>query len=316
MDPLHPLYEPYDHGMLDVGDGNLVYWEVCGDPRGRPAVVLHGGPGSGCAPGYRRYFDPERYRVVLFDQRGCGRSLPHASDPATDMSLNTTAHLVADLERLREHLGIDRWVVTGTSWGSTLALAYAERHTDRVTAVVIDGVTSTRRSEIDWLYNGVGRFLPEQWQRFRAAVPGGGDVVADYARALENPDPAVRLAAARAFHAWEDATISLEPKGPTTLYSDRDETAMLARARICAHYFSRGAFLEEGVLLREAGRLARVPGTLIHGRFDLGSPLETAWRLARAMPLAQLVVIEGEGHTGGATMKEAKRRALDALVAG
>jgi proline iminopeptidase len=316
MEPRYPLCEPYDQGLLDVGDGNRVYWEVCGDPRGKPAVVLHGGPGSGCTPGMRRYFDPARYRVVLFDQRGCGRSLPHASDPATDMGVNTTAHLVADLERLREHLGIERWVLTGASWGSTLLLAYAERHPERVEAIVITAVTFTRRYEIDWLYRGVGRFLPEEWERFRAAVPGEGDVVADYLRVLEDPDPAVRLAAARAWHAWEDATVSLEPKGPAALYSDRDDTAMLARARICAHYVSQGAFLDEGVLLREAGRLASIPAVLIHGRFDLGSPLENAWQLAKAMPRAELVVLDDEGHTGGGTAAAAKVRALDGLVTG
>ena len=157
---VYPPIEPYDHGMLDVGDGNHVYWETCGNPDGKPALVVHGGPGSGCTPGQRRGFDPDRYRAVLFDQRGCGRSTPHASDPATDMSVNTTAHLIADMERLREHLGIERWLLHGGSWGSTLILAYAQRHPDRVSEIVIPSVTTTRRSEIDWLYRGVGRFYP------------------------------------------------------------------------------------------------------------------------------------------------------------
>jgi proline iminopeptidase len=181
--------------MLDVGEGNLVYWEVCGNPEGKPALVVHGGPGSGCWTGWRRYFDPDRYRIVLFDQRGCGRSTPHASDPAVDMRHNTTWHLIADMEQLREHLGIDRWLLYGGSWGSTLILAYAQQHPQRVSEIVIAAVTMTRRSEIDWLHRGVGRFFPEQWERFLEGAPGtpsDGDVVAAYARLMEHPDAAVR----------------------------------------------------------------------------------------------------------------------------
>jgi proline iminopeptidase len=167
----HPPIEPYGHGMLDTGDGNLVYWEVCGNPKGKVALVVHGGPGSGCSSGARTAFDPDRFRIVLFDQRGCGRSRPHASALTTDMTRNTTAHLLQDMEQLREHLGIDRWLLHGGSWGSTLILAYAERHPHRVSAIVISGVTTTRRSEIDWLYNGVGRFFPEEWTRASAPRP-------------------------------------------------------------------------------------------------------------------------------------------------
>lgn len=315
MSAPYPPIEPYDHGMLDVGDGNHVYWEVCGNPDGKPAVVLHGGPGSGCTPGHRRAFDPKRYRLVLFDQRGCGRSTPHAGDPATDMSVNTTRHLLSDLESLREHLGIERWLLTGASWGSTLLLAYAERYPERVSEIVINAVTFTRRSEIDWLYGGVGRFFPEEWDRFRAgagAMAGAdGDLVAAYARLLEDPDPAVRERAALDWHTWEDATISLEPHGSPGSYSDRPPLSLLGRARTCAHFFSHGAWLEEGILLREAGRLAGIPTVLIHGRFDLGSPLENAWDLARALPGAELAVIEDSGHSGSETMSARKRRALD-----
>jgi proline iminopeptidase len=191
----YPPIEPYDHGLLDVGDGNLVYWEACGNPEGKPALVVHGGPGSGCGTRARRLFDPERYRIVLFDQRGCGRSTPHASDPATDMSVNTTHHLLADMEQLRGHLGIERWLLYGGSWGSTLLLAYAERHPGRVSEIVIPGVTLTRRADIDWLYRGVGRFFPAEWERFRAGVPPAernGDLLAAYLRLLEDPDPDVR----------------------------------------------------------------------------------------------------------------------------
>lgn len=300
--------------MLDVGDGNLVHWEVSGSPHGKPAVVVHGGPGSGCRPGSRRSFHPERYRVVQFDQRGCGRSTPHAGDPATDMSTNTTHHLVADMERLREHLAIERWLMYGGSWGSTLILAYAERHPERVSEIVIPGVTTTRRSEIDWLYRGVGRFFPEEWEQFRLGVPEAdrdGDLVAAYARLMENPDPAVRDAAAVAWLAWEDAVISLEPQGVRNAYSSRPQPAQQAFVRICAHYFSHAAWLAEGRLLRDAGRLAGIPGVLIHGRLDMGSPVGTAWELSRAWPDARLVVVGNSGHTGSDAMGDEILRALD-----
>lgn len=300
--------------MLDVGDGNLVYWETCGNPGGKPALVVHGGPGTGCSTTMRQGFDPERYRAVLFDQRGSGRSIPHASDPATDMSVNTTEHLLADMERLREHLGIDRWLLSGGSWGSTLILAYAERHPHRVSEIVISGVTTTRRSEIDWLYRGVARFFPEEWERFRAAVPEpdrDGDLVAAYARLMEDPDPVVRANAAHAWGAWEDAVLSLEPDGKPNAFSDRAPDALLALVRICAHYFAHGAWLEEGALLRDAGRLAGIPGVLIHGRLDLSGPLHTAWELARAWPDAELVTIGNSGHQGSDTMRERMLGALD-----
>jgi len=310
----YPPIEPYDQGMLDAGDGNLVYWEVCGNADGKPALVVHGGPGSGCGTGSRRYFAPRRYRVVLFDQRGCGRSTPHASDPATDMSTNTTGHLLADMERLREHLGIEQWLVYGGSWGSTLILAYAERHPERVSEIVIPSVTTTRRSEIDWLYRGAGRFFPEEWERFRAGVPEAerdGDLLAAYARLMESPDAAVRGKAAAEWVAWEDAVISQEPHGTPNAYSSRPPAARLALVRICAHYFSHGAWLVEGALLRDAHRLADIPGVLIHGRLDISSPLGTAWELARAWPDAQLIVIGDAGHTGSESLKDAILRTLD-----
>jgi proline iminopeptidase len=294
---LYPATRPYAHGMLEVGDGNQVYWETCGNPAGKPAVIVHGGPGSGCSPGQGRTFDPDRYRLVLFDQRGCGRSTPHASDPATDMRGNTTAHLIADMERLREHLGIDRWLLHGYSWGSTLSLAYAQRHPERVTEIVISAVTTTRRAEIDWLYRGVGRFFPEQWERFLAGAPGtppDGDIVAAYARLAEDQDAAVREKATVDWCAWEDAVLSGETS--RAVYAARPAAAKLALVRICSRYFANGAWLEDGILLREAHRLAGIPGVLIHGRLDLGGPLDTAWQLARAWPDAELTVIEDAGH--------------------
>jgi proline iminopeptidase len=310
----YPPTEPHDHGMLDVGDGNFVYWETRGNPNGKPAAIVHGGPGSGLEGSKGRSFDPERYRIVIFDQRGCGRSTPHASEPATDMRMNTTEHLLADMERLREHLGVERWLLFGGSWGSTLILAYAERHPERVSEIVIPSVTTTRRSEIDWLYRGVGRFFPEEWERFRAGVPEAdrdGDLLAAYVRLVDDPDPDVRAKATADWLAWEDAVISQEPQGKPNAYSDRPPAAQLAFVRICAHYFSQGAWLEEGVLLREAHRLAGIPGVLIHGRLDMGSPLVTAWQLARAWPDAELRVIDDSGHTGSKAMNDEIIAALD-----
>ena len=299
MAVLYPEIDPYDHGMLDVGDGNLVYWEVCGNPDGKPAVAFHGGPGSGCSTGVRRYFDPGAYRIVLFDQRGCGRSTPHASNLNTDLSVNTTEHLLADIELLRRHLGIDRWLLFGGSWGSSLGLAYAERNPRRVTEIVFVGVTTTRRSEIDWLYRGVAPLFPEQWARFRAGVLAAerdGDLVEAYYRLLHDPDPALRAKAAKDWHDWEAALLSVEPDAKPGPQWSRPEFRM-ARARIVTHYFRHNAWLEDGILLREAGSLAGISGVMVHGRLDLGSPLVTAWELAQAWPDGKLVVVNGAGHT-------------------
>ncbi|UBU12468.1 prolyl aminopeptidase [Nonomuraea gerenzanensis] len=317
---MYPAIEPYEHGMLDVGDGNLVYWEVCGNPEGKPAVVVHGGPGSGCSVGARRAFDPERFRIVLFDQRNCGRSRPHASDPATDLTHNTTQHLIADMERLREHLGIDRWLLYGGSWGSTLILAYAETHPERVSEIVIPSVTMTRRSEIEWLYRGVGRFFPEAQERFLQGVPEAdrdGDVfkvLAAYSRLLTAPDPQVRERACQDWLAWEDAVISQEVNGKPGAYSDRPAAAQMAMVRICSHYFSNGAWLEEGVLLRNAGRLAGIPGVLVHGRLDLGGPLLTPWELTKVWKDARLHVVADSGHTGSETFRKLLFEAIEGFA--
>ncbi|MEV0397855.1 prolyl aminopeptidase [Polymorphospora rubra] len=313
MGELYPPIEPYETGMLDVGDGNLVYWEVSGNPDGRPAVVVHGGPGSGSGSLARQLFDPDRYRIVQFDQRGCGRSTPHAADPATDLAPNTTWHLVADMERLREHLGVDRWLLHGGSWGSTLILAYAQRHPERVSEIVISAVTTTRRREIDWLYRGVGRFYPQQWERFVAGsgTTADGDLVGAYARLVNHPDAAVREKATVDWLAWEDAAVSNETKGASNPYGGRPPAARLAFVRICSHYFAHGAWLEEGALIRDAGRLAGIPGVLVHGRVDLGGPLDTAWQLAGAWPDAELIVVEEAGHLPTGTTRDHVRQALD-----
>jgi proline iminopeptidase len=302
---LYPEIEPYEQGMLDVGDGNLVYWEVCGNPAGKPAVVVHGGPGSGCTPGWRRLFDPAAYRVVLFDQRGCGRSKPHASDPHTDLSTNTTPHLIADMELLRRHLSIERWLLFGGSWGSTLGLAYAERNPERVSEIVLVAITSGRRKEIDWITQDVGRIFPEQWARFRDGVPPAerdGRLVEAYARLLNDPSAAVREKAALDWCDWEDAHVSLAPgHRPSLRYED--PAFRMAFARLVTHYWSHDCFLEDGIVLREAGRLAGIPGVLVHGRYDVSGPLDTAWELSRAWPDSELIVVDDAGH-GGPSMTE------------
>jgi proline iminopeptidase len=313
----YPPIEPYETGMLDTGDGNLVYWETCGNPAGLPALIVHGGPGSGCSAGARGTLDPGRYRIILFDQRNCGRSTPHASDPKADMSRNTTAHLIRDMEQLRERLGVDKWLLRGVSWGVTLSLAYAERYPERVSGMLLVSVTSTRRSELDWLYRGVGRIFPEAWERFRDfagagryrlptdAEPPVEDLLMAYSRLMESPDADIRARAANEWTAWEDAAISMESNGSPGAYGDRPDNAKLAFVRICSHYFANGGFLDDGVLVREAGKLAGIPGVLIHGRADLGGPVITAWELARAWPDAELIVIGDSGHTGSAAMREA-----------
>ncbi|WP_433600479.1 prolyl aminopeptidase [Nocardia sp. CA-135953] len=309
-----PGIEPYESGLLDVGDHNRIYWETSGNPHGQPALVVHGGPGSGGRRGARRLFDPDAFRIVLFDQRGCGESLPHASDPSVDMAHNTIEHLLADMELLREHLGIERWLLYGGSWASTLILAYAQRHPDRVTGIVLVGVTMTRPQEIDWLYRGLRLLLPVEWERFRNRAPAAdreGSLVEAYRRLMEHPDLAVRERASREWCAWEDAVIAHETLGTPGQYSAKPDAARLAFVRICTHYFAHAAWLDDGQLLREAHRLAGIPGTLIHGRLDLSAPLLTAWELARAWPDAELRIIDDSGHTGSPAMETA---ILDAIA--
>ncbi len=314
MIDLYPPIEPHQQGLLDVGDGNVVFWEVSGAPDGKPAVVLHGGPGQGCGPNMRRAFDPRRYRIILFDQRGCGRSTPPASSLATEMEFNTTEHLIRDMEALRVHLGIDQWLVSGGSWGSTLALAYAQRHPSRVSEIVLSGVTTSRRIEAQWLYGGVARFFPEAWKQFRDHVPeahGDGDVIAAYGHRMEHPDLRVRLEAARAWCAWEDAVLSLEPNTEARPFGSMPPEDMLAFVRICTHYLRHVAWLEEGALIRDAGRLGAIPGILIHGRRDMSCPVDTAWALARAWPGVELVILEDAGHLRSDSKRAALLSALD-----
>jgi proline iminopeptidase len=311
MDDRYPEIEPYDHGTLHVGGGNLIYWETCGNSSGKPALVLHGGPGSGCTTNMRRYFDPSAYRIVLFDQRNCGRSRPHASDPAVSLAANTTPHLIADIERLRDHLGIDRWLVYGGSFGCVLALAYAQRHTYRVSELVLTGAATGRQCEVDLLTRGLGGIFPADWAKYRDAVPPAerdGSLPAAYSRLLNDPDPAVRAKAASDWCAWEEAML------PTSGHNPRYDNQVFrqAFARLVTHYWSNGHFLRgDGVLLNEAGRLSGVPGVLIQGRLDLINLVGTPWHLTAAWPGSELIVIDDAGHGGNAALFSAIVSATD-----
>lgn len=296
MAGLYPDIRPYARHRLPVGEGHELYVEECGSPEGLPAVFLHGGPGAGVEPFHRRFFDPHAYRVVLYDQRGAGRSTPHAS-----LEANTTWHLVADLERLREHLGIERWVLFGGSWGSTLALAYAQRHPQRVLGMILRGVFLCTRRELDWFYrDGASRLFPDRWEEFLRPIPEAerGDLLQAYHRRLTGENELARMAAAKAWAQWEAALCTLRPD-PALVAHLTDPRVALALARIECHYFVHGAFLEPEQLLRDAPRLAGIPGILIHGRYDVVCPLEAAWRLHRAWPEAELRVVEGAGHSAG-----------------
>jgi proline iminopeptidase len=308
----------YDSGMLDVGDGHQIYWEVYGNPKGKPAVVLHGGPGQGSHPGMARAFDPARYCVVLFDQRGCGRSRPHASRPDTNMDSNTALHLLADMEKLRIHFGFERWLISGGSWGSALGLAYAQRNPNRVSEMVLMSVTTAGRRENDWLYRGAAQFFPEEFERFSNHVSGSActDLPAAYAKLLEHPDRDVRAEAAIAWCRWEDAVVSLEPNAVPHAYSNGAIDDLIAFVRICSHYAAHGAWLSEGELIENAGKLGGIPGVLIHGKLDLSCPLEIPWRLTRAWTGSELIVLADSGHLRSDSKRDQLIAALDRFAHG
>ncbi len=303
---------PLDEGLLPTPDGQLLHWEVVGDPAGPPLLHLHGGPGSGCTTTTRRAYETSGYRAVLLDQRGCGRSLPSAADPTTSLATNTTQHQLADLELLRAHLGIDRWTVVGSSWGVTLGLAYAQEHPDRVRAMVLLAVTAGTRREVEWITQDMRRVFPREWERFADLVPEPerGDLPAAYARLLADPDPEVRDRAAREWCAWEDVHVSLMPGWqPDPRYDDPG--FRMTFARLVTHYWSSDHFLPDGAGVHP--RMARVhgiPAVLVHGRFDVSGPLDTAWRLQRAWPGSELVVLGDAGH-GGNGFAEARAEALE-----
>jgi len=294
MHDLYPVTEPLAIHHLDVGDGHKLYVEECGRLGGIPAVFLHGGPGAGIEPYHRRFFDPERYHVVLFDQRGAGRSLPHAG-----LEANDTARLVADIERIREFLGIERWLVFGGSWGSTLGLAYAEAHPERVTALVLRGIFLCRPHELHWFYQeGASRLCPDYWEDFVEPVPQleRHDMMSAYHRMLTGDDELLRIKAARAWSVWEGRTATMQPN-PGVVEHFSDAHVALSLARIECHYFVNQAFLAPDQLLRDAHRLADIPGVIVHGRYDVICPLENAWQLHKAWPQSELRIVPDAGHS-------------------
>jgi proline iminopeptidase len=347
---LYPPVEPYATHRLAVADGQILYVEESGRPSGKPVVFLHGGPGGGTDPQQRRFFDPERYRIVLFDQRGCGRSTPHVADPGTDLSVNTTWHLVADIEAIRTYLGIERWQVFGGSWGSALALAYAETHPERVTELVLRGVFTLRRAELDWFYNGAAGFMaPAAWEGFCAPLRAAGhepvrwldpagvppdlaaqprradaapalapgsapqfnDNIARYHDLLWDLDPAVATAAAVAWTLWETATTALEVPAERLAHTAADTRAALAFARIENHYFFHRGFYPEGHLIAQVDRIRHLPGVIVQGAYDLCCPARTAWDLAAAWPEATCQIV----HAGHSVFEPAIAAALVAATA-
>lgn len=290
----YPPIEAFDAGFLQVSPVHRVYYEQSGNPRGKPVVFLHGGPGGGTNPRMRCFFDPAAYRIVLFDQRGCGKSTPHAC-----LEDNTTWALVADMERLRVHLGIERWMLFGGSWGSSLALAYAETHPERVSELVLRGIFTLRRRELRWFYQeGASALFPDAWEDYLAPIPEAerGDLIAAYHRRLTSEDPAVRLAAARAWSVWEARTSHLLVDEEQVQTFDAEAFA-LAFARIECHYFvNRGFFARDAQLLEDVHRIRHLPGVIVQGRYDVVCPMETAWELHRRWPEARLVVVADAGH--------------------
>ncbi len=292
---LYPEIEPYETGRLKVSALHTLYYEQCGNPRGKPVVFLHGGPGGGCNARCRQFFDPDAYRIILFDQRGCGRSTPHA-----ELRENTTWDLVADIERLRAHLGIGRWQVFGGSWGSTLALAYAEAHPEQVTELVLRGIFLLRRWELEWFYQqGCDALFPDAWEKYIEPIPSveRGDLISAYHRRLTHDDPAVRLAAARAWSIWEGSTSFLYQDAAHIESSGADEFAQ-AFARIECHYFVHGGFMRsDRQLLEDIDRIRQIPATIVQGRYDVVCPMRSAWDLHRAWPEADLQIVTDAGHS-------------------
>lgn len=316
---MYPAIEPHASGWVTRPDGARIRWEASGHPRGIPALYLHGGPGGGLgAGGYRRRFDPDRYLIVGVDQRGCGASTPSAVDDLDRLDGNRTDALIGDLEAVRAHLGIEAWLLHGVSWGSTLAVAYALAHPERVTGVVNAAVTTTSRAEVDWITETVGVLFPEEWERFAAARRPGERCVEAYARLLRDPDPHVRAEAAQAWDRWERVHVSLDPRRPadaTSVAQPADPAEVRRRevfATLVTHYWAHDGFLDPPILAR-AGELAGIPAMLIHGRHDVSGPAATAWRLHHAWPGSRLRIVETEGH-GGPQMMELVAGATDAFA--
>lgn len=312
---MFPAIEPFATGMLEVGDGNTIYWETAGNPQGKPALHLHGGPGAGMGHGYRRRFDPQRCLIVGFEQRGCGRSRPLATDDLSTLSANTTQAQVADIELLRRHLQIERWLVAGVSWGTALALAYALGHPDRVTAMVLTAIAPTTRPYVDWITDTVGALFPWEWERFeQASMRAPGQRVVDgYSTLLMSADPQVRATAAAAWCAWEGVHISLDPQADAAPPFHDDPLRQQVFTTLVVHYFKHDGFLSHSSLLAGVSELSGMSAVLLHGRYDVSGPLGFAWQLHRAWPSSELVVIHDEGH-GGPRMMEEMAAAISRLL--
>ncbi len=293
---LYPDIEPYDHGMLKLSTLHTMYYEQCGNPNGEPVLFLHGGPGSGCGAKSRRFFDPSHYRIILFDQRGAGRSTPHA-----ELRENTTPLLVSDIERLRAHLGIDRWQVFGGSWGSTLALAYAQTHPEKTKTLVLRGIFLLRRFELEWFYqHGASMLFPEAWQDYLAPIAPAerGDLISAYYRRLTSNDETIRATAAKAWAQWE-ARLSFIAENQDYVSVFEDPKQALSFAAIESHYFVHGGFFaHDDQLLRDAARLSQIPTVIVHGRYDVVCPPQNAYDLGQAMPHAKLIFVADAGHSG------------------
>ena len=316
MHDLYPELTPFQHGFLPVMDGHSVFFEVSGNPLGSPALILHGGPGSGSSASARRYFDPKKYKIIQFDQRNCGRSLPHASEPEIDLTFNSLEHLLADIERLREYLAIERWLVLGGSWGATLALAYVQKHPNRIAALVLNSVATTTRKEIDWITRGVGAFFPREWQEFRnfaGPIKNDDDLVSAYYEKLLNSRSTVHQPAADAWCRWEMAIVDVTP-GHQPHPRWQDPRFRLSFSRLVTHVWHHNAWLKEDQLWSEMQTIAHIPGRLIHGRLDFGSPLITAWKLKQHWPQSSLTIVETSGHdTRDTGMRSAIMNAIDGV---
>ena len=317
-DILYPPLEPYDTGTLIAGEGHRIAYEQSGNPEGKPVVFLHGGPGAGTSPWHRRFFDPERYRIVLLDQRGSGRSTPHASEPNTDLRHNTTWHLVADLELLRKNLGIEKWQVFGGSWGSALALAYAQAHPQAVTEIVLRGIFTLRRHELEWFYEGgAASVVPDLWEDFIAPIPilERSKLMQAYHRRLVDPDPAVHVPAAVAWSRWEAANLTLLPD-PELVEAMSEPRAAVAFARIENHYFLNGGWFRPEQLIAGVDRIRHIPAVIVQGRYDVCTPAMTAWDLHRAWPEADFTMIPDAAHAASEPGIAAALRAATDRFAG
>jgi proline iminopeptidase len=297
--------EPFKSDILQLADGTSLYWEASGNPKGKPALYLHGGPGSGAQTWYRQHFDPERLLIVSFDQRGCGRSRPLVTDPGYDLRSNTTQALLTDIEQLREHLAVERWLLTGVSWGTTLALAYAQAYPERVSELVLAAVTNTSRAEVNWITETIGCIFPEAWAEFeqRASRGAGERLIDAYYRLIRDPNPQTRERAAAAWCKWEDIHVSLNPGAkPSARFFNPDFRMLFATLVI--HYFANAAFLDGREILENMEQIVHLPGVLIHGRLDISGPLQTAWQLHQRWSNSRLIVVENEGHGGSAIWNE------------